>query len=235
MKTMDFSEVSIWEGHSQKEQHCYISFIFDHIGVTNKHYVDIGAYNGVVNSNVFDLRVKEGWDGLMIDNHEENSELNLHKHSVDAENICDILSQHDTPENFDLLSLDIDGMDYWVLKSLLTQYKPRVLVVESNVRFSPSESRVLKYNPSYFWDGLNWYGASPLAFKKLVNSHDYSPVFVLNDDIFIVHNSCLSQEQIDFPWEKIYSSSNKDLYKDHVKSYHPNPVEFPVEEEWIDV
>jgi len=235
MKTINLENIEIYEGRSQKNQHCYISNIFKTIGTTNKYYVDIGAYDGVTNSNVIDLRSNFGWDGLMIDNNESNSSLGLYKHSVTKDNICDLFSKYKVPTNFDFLSLDIDGMDYWVLESILKNYKPRVILVESNVRFEPLESKALKYKEDYCWDGLNWYGASPYAFKKLSNKFEYTPIYVLHDDVFIIENQSLSEEDINKPWEKIYPCSNFELYKSHTKAHHPYPVKNLREEEWTEV
>jgi len=235
MSKINFENVKLYEGHSQKKQHCYINHVFDSIGTTNKYYLDIGAYDGVTNSNVIDLKIHKGWDGLMIDNNCENSSLNLKKHTVTKDNICDILTRYEVPKKIDFLSLDVDGMDYWILKSVLSQYQPRLIVVESNVRFSPHESKAMKYNSDYCWDGLNWYGASPLAFKNLANKFNYTPVYVLNDDIFIIHNDDLDIGDIEKPWLEVYSEANLELYKDHVKPHHPTPILEPIKEEWMDV
>ena len=133
MKRIDLQSTKLFSGHSQKGQHCYIKKVFDTIGTTNKYYIDIGAYDGRTNSNVYDLKVNDNWHGLMIDNDRENLKLNLHKHTVTQENICRILTQYNVPYEIDLLCLDIDGMDYWILSSILKKYSSRVIVVETNI------------------------------------------------------------------------------------------------------
>ena len=233
-KKIDFSEVNIYKGYSQKNQHCYISKVFESIGLTNKYYVDIGAYDGVTNSNVYDL-YKSGWYGLMIDNNISNQDLNLFKYTVTKDNICNLLRCHMVPSEFDFLSIDIDGMDYWILQSILTNYYPRLIVVETNVRFKSHESKVLKYKEEYSWDGLNWYGASPYAVKKMVNKSHYTPVYIHHDDMFIVRNDCLSDIDLNKSWDDVYRGPNFDLYKGHVKPYHPNPIMDPKDEEWMEI
>jgi len=228
---LNFKDVEIYKGYSQKNQHCYIKSVFDQIGTTNKFYVDVGAYNGITNSNVYDL-LKVGWYGLMIDNNIENYQINLIKESVTKNNIKNIFAANLVPNEFDFLSIDIDGMDYWILESILSKYSPRVIVIETNVRFDVEESKVLKYKKDYCWDGLNWYGASPFAVKKMVNKFNYTPVYIHYDDMFIIRNDCLSKHDIEKPWKEIYSGPNFDLYKGHVKSYNPKPILKPIEEEW---
>ena len=235
MSIINLDNINQYKGSSQKGQHCYIDNIFKIIGFTNKYYVDIGAYDGITNSNVIDLKNKFGFNGLMIDNNRSNPNINLHKYQVTKENICEIFKLYNVPKEFDILSLDIDGMDYWILKEILTEFSPRIIVVEANVRFEPSESKVLKYDPNYNWDGYNWYGASPLAFKKLVNKFNYTPIYILYDDMFIVRNDCLSQEQINKPWKEIYKSSNIDLYKDHIRPPYNHPAYQPISEQWMEI
>ena len=235
MSKIDLTGVQITSGASQKGQHSYLNAVFEQIGVTNKYYVDIGAYDGVTNSNVYDLKVKDNWYGLMIDNNRENLNLNLHKHTVTRDNICGIFMQYGVPAEFDLLCIDIDGMDYWILKALLERYSPRVIIIETNIRFKSTESRVMKYRETHSWDGLNWYGCSPYAVKKMVNSHNYTPVYMHHDDMIIVRNDCIDSEDINVPWEKVYPGPDFQLYMGHVKPHHPNPIMAPIAEDWEEV
>ena len=235
MSKLGLNEVDIEPGHSQKGQHSYIQKVFEHIGTTNKYYVDIGAYDGRTNSNVYDLKVNDNWYGLMIDNNCADPELNLHKHTVTQENICSILKQYSVPYVIDLLCIDIDGMDYWILKSILQHFSPRVIVIETNTRFGSTENKVMKYDETYSWDGLNWYGCSPHAVKKLVNQHDYTPVYMHYDDMFIIKNSELSEEDKKIPWKTIYPGPDFELYMGHVKPHHPEPIMKPIPEQWQEI
>tara|TARA_R110002074_G_scaffold251622_2_gene423149 strand:+ start:1614 stop:2321 length:708 start_codon:yes stop_codon:yes gene_type:complete len=235
MNKINLNNISISPGHSQKGQHCYIKALFEQIGTTNKYYVDIGAYNGRTNSNVYDLKVRDNWYGLMIDNHYENASLNLHKYTVTQDNICGIFKQFNVPVDIDLLCIDIDGMDYWILQSILERFSPRVIIIETNVRFDTNDSKVMKYKEEYNWNGIDWYGCSPHAVKKLVNQHNYTPIYMHYDDMIIVRNDNLKQEDIDTPWKTIYPGPNFELYADHVKAHHPNPVMAPIDEDWIEV
>lgn len=72
---------------------------------------------------------------------------------VTAENIQNLFKKYNVPESFDLLSIDIDYNDYWVWKAI-TDYSPRVVVIEFNSSIPPNESRVVPYDPDAYWDGL---------------------------------------------------------------------------------
>lgn len=94
---------------------------------------------------------------------------------VTAENIQQLFKKYNVPKNFDLLSIDIDFNDYWVWKSI-TDYFPRVVVIEYNSSIPPTESRVVPYDPEARWDGTNYFGASLLALKNLGQSKGYTLV-----------------------------------------------------------
>ena len=59
----------------------------------------------------------------------------------------------------DLLSVDIDGNDFHVLKAI-TCIKPRVIVMEYNSKFPPPILFCMDYNPEHRWQGNDCFGAS---------------------------------------------------------------------------
>jgi len=203
-------------GKSQKGQDSYIQHIFDIIGTTNKFYVEFGAADGVGDSNTFYLRETQGWTGLLLDPYYENQAINLQREFLTQENITEVFQKYSTPKSFDFLSVDVDGNDFWLLKSILSSYLPRVIMVETNVRFDPQTAIARDYNSNWQWDGWEWYGASPLAFKLLVNHFNYTPIFMHLDDMFIVHNDCLDDSCKHKPWLDIYPAANVELYNTHL-------------------
>ena len=67
-------------------------------------------------------------EGLIIDPYPElekkvgsilrlwKNNLKIHNDFIDGENINSVLEKYSFKKNIDLFSLDIDGIDYWVLK-----------------------------------------------------------------------------------------------------------------------
>ena len=212
-------------GNSQKGQDSLIEFTFNTVvGTTNKYYVEFGACDGYQMSNTSYLREHQGWNGLLLEGDPgfpENESINLHIRRITKDNICDFFKEFDVPKEHDFLCIDMDGFDYWIMKSILEgQYKPRVIMIETNVRFEPYESMTLKYNPDWNWDGGKWYGASPYAFKKLFNEHDYIPVWIHLDDMIVIRKDVLEENGYSEPdWEYVYPRSNAPLYSDHVNRY----------------
>lgn len=219
-------------GYSQKCQDAYLKHIFDNIGVTNRYYVEFGAYDGIQMCNTWYFKNVEGWDGLLLDSEFEDHSINLYKEYLTRDNILDIFSKYSVPKEFDLLVIDTDGMDYWFLMSVLSIYSPRVVMVECNIRFNPEESYVLKYNENWRWDGRGWYGASPLAIKQLAEKDNYFPAVMLQDDMVLMRGDCISEELKNKKWTEIYPSSNYDIYRIFVDKQTGEPTKM-VESEWI--
>jgi hypothetical protein len=70
---------------------------------------------------------------------------------ITRDNIEGIFNKNDVPENLDLLSVDIDGNDYWIWKAI-SNYKPRVVVVEYNSTINPTREWIMPYNENRVWD-----------------------------------------------------------------------------------
>ena len=219
-------------GQSQKGQDSFIEYIFNVIGVTNKYYVEFGAADGVLHCNTWYLRTQKNWSGLLLDCGWENKEINLHKRKIEKDNVLLIFKEFEVPEEFDFLCVDMDGMDFYMVEQILTKYKPRVIMAETNVRFRPDESYVINYDPNWVWDGRKWYGVSPFAYKKLVNKFDYTPIYLHIDDMFIIRNDCLIDEEININWLDVFPESNEILYRDHVGSFRI-PVTYFDKDEWL--
>lgn len=101
--------------------------------------------------------------------------LDIKSEKVTAENIQNLFQKYNVPKNFDLLSIDIDYNDYWVWKAI-TDYSPRVVIIEYNSSVIPTESKVVPYDPEAKWDGTNYFGASLLALKNLGLTKGYTLV-----------------------------------------------------------
>lgn len=205
-------------GKSQKNQDFYIDYVFKCVEPINKFFVEFGAVDGFQMSNTFWLRRKHKWTGLLLDGFYENSIINLHKKFITKDNIVSIFEEFNVPEEFDFLSVDLDGMDFYVLESILKKYKPTLIQVETNLRFEPNQSVVIKYDENWIWDYRSWYGASPLAYKKMTANYGYVPLIMHHDDLFLINEKYASDLIKNKPWLEIQPRSNKQIYNTHVGS-----------------
>ena len=203
-------------GQSQKNQDFYIDFIFKCIEPKNKFFVEFGAIDGIYLSNTFLLRTEKNWNGLLLDGLYNNPSINLHKRFITKENIISLFEEFNVPTDLDFLSVDIDGMDFYILKEILTKYKPSVIQVETNLRFKPDQSYVINYDSKWFWDNRSWYGASPLAYKKMSADFDYVPLIMVSDDLFLIKKDLVGEEIINKPWIEIQPNANKVIYNTHI-------------------
>ena len=82
----------------------------------------------------------------------------------------------DGQSTIDILSIDIDGVDYWVLSNLEI-LRPRVLVVEYNAVFGPKRALTVPYDPKFYRHDYHpsglYFGASLMALQKLVAKKGY--------------------------------------------------------------
>lgn len=203
-------------GKSQKGQDTIINHIFETIGTTNKYCIEFGAADGVENSNTWYLR-QNGWSALLLDScYETNLSINLHQVTLSVDNICEIFNTHNIPKEPDFLSIDIDGNDFWILKSIFDGgYKPRVIMVETCVRFDPSDCIAQIYQPEWKWNGNTWYGASPRAFKLLAEKFNYTVVYIHYDDAVLIRNDALNESDINIDFNQVYPAANRSLYDSH--------------------
>lgn len=179
--------------HSQAGQDGILQHIFEQIGTTNKFYLDIGAGNGMEISNTYNLR-SQGWSGVCLDRSPGSSSwlsLGVHAENVTAENVEALCSKYLVPKEFDYLSIDIDGNDYWVWKAL-KKYSPRVVSIEFNSNFEADMAVTVPYSPMRKWDGTWYFGASLAALWKLGLNKEYELVHIVeNLDAFFVRRDCL--------------------------------------------
>ena len=178
--------------YSQCGEDGVLQRIFGVIGASNRYFVEFGAWDGVHLSNTANLRLHHGWSGLLMEGGDRADEALVQREFVHAENVNALFAKFDVPERFDLLSIDIDGNDYWVWKAL-AGYTPRVVVIEYNIFFGLHLARTIRYDRDHVWDETLYHGASLAALQKLGREKGYSLVhadgwapnafFVLNSEL----------------------------------------------------
>jgi hypothetical protein len=173
--------------YSQNDEDGIIAEIFNRIDITNKKFIEFGVQDGLESNTHYLLF--SGWTGLWIEGDCNSYNEILNKFQVPiSQNHLQVLNSYVTKDNInelflssgytgeiDLLSIDIDGNDYYVFKEFCT-VNPRVLVIEYNGKFPPPCDWVMEYDESYIWDGTDKHGASLKALEKLGKSKGYQLV-----------------------------------------------------------
>ncbi len=187
--------------YSQQGEDGVIERIFDVIGTDSRFCVDIGAYDGRITSNVMHLE-DQGWtacklEGSEVADSDEAKRNGVKKHWVTKENVGELLERYEVPKNLDFLSLDIDSIDYWVLKGLLDGgWRPRAMVTEYNGGYGPILPVVVEYPIPENLQWGDYYGASLAAFYYLLKEYDYHLVYCENEGVnaFWVRNDLATDE-----------------------------------------
>jgi hypothetical protein len=194
--------------YSQGAEEDMLARIFALIPPATRFCVEFGASDGLRNSNTALLLREHGWRGALIEasqyrfdklqqHYRDAANVKLVQARVAPENIEQLFAQSDVPAEFDLLSIDIDGNDYWVWRAL-EQHRPRVVVIEYNPYYAPPERWVMKYNAEHAWDGSTYYGASLESLYWLGKQKGYELICCdkMGNNAFFVEQSLYARFQL---------------------------------------
>jgi hypothetical protein len=169
--------------HSQNGEDGIIEHIFHNIIPENRLFVEIGVSAGSENhmqTNTTNL-ISRGWKGYWFDcmdapNVPDNCTFT--KQMLTASNIVKTFESLGIPKDIDLLSIDVDGNDYH-LREALSDYRPRVCIMEYNGCFDGSEEYIMPRNDDYMWPGTDdrMFGASLKSYTMQANRLGYDLVY----------------------------------------------------------
>jgi hypothetical protein len=165
--------------------------------------VDLGAGDGTRWSNSFAL-VEEGWTclGVEYDSHKFAELARAYRHYPNAfacrcrvrpDTITSVFEAYEVKENFDVLSLDIDSYDYWMLDVLLPRFRPRLVVAEVNEKIPPPIKFVVKYNPDFEMTH-HFYGFSIASAAELCERHGYALLALEYNNVFLAPLEILTEK-----------------------------------------
>lgn len=177
--------------YSQHDEDGILLYIFSLIGVVTYRSVEICAGDGI-ECNTANLILNHRWSGLLVDGSASNVEKATRFYRSKAEtriwpptikqawltrdNVNDVVEKSGFFGEIDLLSIDVDGVDYWLWQGLST-VTPRVVVLEYNHLLGPEVSVTVPYRDDFVAEfsehGSDYAGASLQAFIKLARTKGY--------------------------------------------------------------
>jgi hypothetical protein len=164
--------------YSQNDEDGILEEIFRRIETPMGSFCEIGVQNGLECNSLY--LIHKGWRGSWLEADLSQKQPIEHKFGYIMNNKrLSVGIGYITPDNvnsaiaqslnaieidhqcLDFLSIDIDGMDIYLLEALTI--RPKVICIEYNSKFPPPLYKRPVFNPSYSWKGTDYMGASLTA------------------------------------------------------------------------
>lgn len=232
-----------FKANSQFEEDGILLHLFAAIGTTNKKSVEIGCSDGR-ESNSTNLILNHGWTGLLLEGDKGNVERGniffaTHPNTyfnpplfknvwITKDNINSIISEAGFAGEVDLLSIDIDGNDYYIMEAI-SAIKSRVIVCEVQGMIPPDLAVTIPYKEDFYcWNKpypeVNFRSLSPAAAVKLLGRKGYRLIGAHKEgfNLFFIKNELGLKE---FPtitaadiYNRVIAPGGKKIWED-VKGY----------------
>lgn len=189
-------ERSLWSQHGEDG---VLEALMERIPSPGNFIVEFGAYDGICMSNSRYLLAEKGWSALLIEAdprfykklHElyrGNDRVITLKSFVTTGNINALFAEAGVPKDFDILSIDIDSIDYYVWEAL-TEFTPKIVVVECNASIPPDREYVVPKEQAIEYSGTAREGASILSLYELGKRKGYHLLYaeLSGANLFFVH------------------------------------------------
>ena len=140
--------------YSQNGEDGIVEELLKRLNIENGWVCEFGAWDGKHLANTFNLIEKKNFNAVFIEG-DKNKYKDLLKtvkefpkivpiqamvdHNDTSNSLDNLLKQTDIPNDFELLSIDIDSYDYQVWKSLKV-YKPKIVIIEINSSVKANDS-----------------------------------------------------------------------------------------------
>lgn len=176
--------------YSQWGEDGIIQFLLRHVPVEHRVFVEFGVTD-YTEANTRFLLQNNNWAGLVLDSSEANIEhirrdpiywrynLKAECAFIDRDNINDILQKSGVSGDIGLLSIDIDGNDYWVWEAI-DSITPRIVICEYRSLFGWKRKVTIPYSQDFdrakAHSSMLYYGASIAALDHLARAKGYALV-----------------------------------------------------------
>jgi hypothetical protein len=226
VRPIDRLEEAEFQVFSQRGEDGILQYIISRIEIPNRIFVEFGVED-YTESNTRFLLMNNNWSGLVLDGDKDNirfieSDFIYWKYDITArhsfitrENINGLISDYTSCRDIGLLSVDIDGNDYWVWEAI-TVIQPRIVVCEYNSAFGATAKVSVPYAPDFsrteaHFSNLYW-GASLGAFCHLAEKKGYDFIGVAGAGVnaFFVRKDLSGPFRKRHPEEDFRESANRD-------------------------
>jgi len=164
-----------------------IQYLLSKVPISNQVFFELGVED-YRESNTRFLLMNNNWRGLVIDSTSQNvarirasnlywrNDLTAECEFITRENINSVIEKSGFGGDIGLLSIDIDGNDYWVWDAI-SSTSPRIVVIEYNNVFGKERAVTIPYRPDFDRTRAHYsniyYGASLAAMCRIAAKKDY--------------------------------------------------------------
>jgi len=145
-------------------------------------FIELGIGNGTENNTL--ILLSQGFRGAWIGGENlafeipsNSKQLYYQKAWITLDNILQLIQNASKFLNIktpDILSIDLDGNDYYFLKVLLQKdIRPKLIICEINGIFPPPINFLVEYNPNHVWKRDDYQGASLSKMNELLSNFGY--------------------------------------------------------------
>ena len=210
-----------WGVFSQWGEDGIIQFLVREVEIHNKTFIEFGVED-FFESNCRYLLMASDWQGFVIDGSDENisrlqnsyfywrHDLQSIAAFVDKENINDLLKKSEFDRDLGILSVDIDGNDYHILKAI-NVFEPRIIISEFNPYFGTERAISVPYDPKFYRTEKHYsnlyFGASIKAIEHVLSEKGYTLIgtgmtggnaYFVRNDLMTEKLSLLAKHAINF-------------------------------------
>lgn len=173
---------------SQNGEDGVIQFLLSRIDVGNRRFVEFGV-GDYTEANTRFLALHDHWSGLVIEGDSKDVarlkrdptfwryDITVVSAFVSKENINRLLADNGMTGEIGLLSIDVDGNDYWIFDAI-SVVRPAIVIIEYNHRFGPDAAVTVPYDPEFRRDRAHhshiYYGASLAAMCLVARRKGYA-------------------------------------------------------------
>lgn len=187
---------------SQNEEDGITLEILKRVGLKDGTFAEFGVGNGTENNTL--ILLASGWRGFWVGgeslffNHgSAQPRFSFLKQWIDRENILALLQEgmgSVKSNTLDVLSLDLDGNDIYLVEQLLQNHiDPKLFIVEYNAKFPPPVKWKIKYDKNHIWNNDDYFGASLASFNEVFNKYGYTLICcnITGANAFFIRNDLL--------------------------------------------
>jgi hypothetical protein len=184
LKEVEFKVFSQWGDDG------IIQYLVDKIDIPHKVFVEFGVQD-YTESNTRFLLQNDNWSGLVLDGSAEHInyiksdniywryDLSAKEAFITKDNINELISEYTDIKDIGLLSVDIDGNDYWIWEKI-DAVSPQIVVCEYNAKFGNKQAITIPYKSDFYRTAAHssnlYFGASYQALVSLGKKKGYTLV-----------------------------------------------------------